>query len=234
MATSPHSGVILYDTTLFDDEDPMSTALLRDAVFGSALHKADEMAQVRACWVGTDDSLSSVDQTWLEPRDGISMEVATGASNGARWYEYTLRAVLIPKIKADGTPYPIRVELAGASSGGHQVDFGIVAVPRLATVGRYAWGDVDPIYPFKTYTNITSGTPAWLTPDGGSYVLDLPRTLIDEALALESAFWTKTDIGGENVTIQAPMIEIYPLAQTFNAGSTPELWGFSVAEYIGT
>lgn len=231
MSTSPHEGIVLFDAAEFDADSPIDTAVVRDALVGSALHKADQAAQSRACYAGTNGSQDG--QDFVVPTTaGGSLEVATGSTNGARWYGFGLTSVVVPKVRADGEGYELRARLGGRSSNGGRVDFLISVSPRMTTRLQQSFGGT-PVYQNKLFTNITSTTVAWLTPDDASHMIEVPRSLIDEALALEPAWVTKTDIGGANITMPLPLLEVRPFAQTWNAGTLPELHGWSVAGYIG-
>lgn len=232
MSTSPHEGIVLYDTAEFDADAPIDTALVRDALVGSALHKADEAAQQRASYAGVNGSLDGQDFIAPVTASG-TLDVATGATNGARWYGFGVTSILAPKVTPDGAGYYFRARVGGRSSDGGRVDFLVSVSPRMTTRLQISYG-AAPAFQTKLFTNITSTSVAWLTPDDGSHLIEVPRALIDGALALEPAWITKTDIGGANITMPLPLLEVRPFGQTWNGGTVPELHGWSVAGYIGS
>lgn len=229
MSTSPEGGAVLFDAAQFDADSPFDTALYRNALLGTLLHKADELAQHHANWVAPDASLSDEPQTHLEP--GVTaMEVAS--SGAPAWYAYSLRALCAVAVNADGTGYPLRVGVAGRSSNGGRVDFGVVVAPAITRAEVASWGSSSS-WGVKTYSNITSTTAAWLTSDDASNMITLPKDLIDAAVAAYPAWPTLTDIGGDGITRRIAIVEVAPVAQTWSGTAVPELHGFHASAYIG-
>lgn len=235
MSTSPTDGVIPYDPSIFATDEPLGTARVHDSLLASALHKADMMAQHRAGWVAVVDTLQvgnveavEVPRSYYASGDETALPVA--ATDVPQWQLFGCPAVYVPKVRADGSGYPLRVRVGGRSSDGGRVDFGVVVAPRLATPAQIL---TDVTAAQKLYTDVTSTTIAWLTPDDGSHMLEVPKGLIDRALGLESAWVTKTDIGGDRTSLVAPSVQVVPFSQTWSVGTVPELYGFAAQEYIG-
>lgn len=228
MSTSPFQGQILFAVGDFDVDEPADTALVRDALCGSLLHLADEAAQVRVCWVATDATLSVANTTHadLTPADNGSVTVD-------EWFEFPLRGVYCPKVRADGSGYPLRIHFAGTSSAGHSVDFAVLVAPRLAE-DRLLGGWGDPIWPRKYYSGVTSTTVGWRSSDDASLMLEVPADTIAAALDQERAWATYDDLGGTPTSVIVPTLEILVLGKTSNVASVPQLYGLVASEYIGT
>jgi hypothetical protein len=231
MSTSSNRGALPFDPTVFGADEPMGAVRYRDELLDTALHKADSIAQVRYAWTAPDPSLLAGNETpETIPHTGTDLDEATVDS--PRWFGFGEGVTYCPKVRADGSAYPLRIDLAGASSGGDRVDFAVVVVPRLEAGIQPLWG-ATPIGISKVYSDITATSAAWLTPDDGSRMVEIPRTVIDRALALESPWSTLTDIGGDRTSVVMPLLRVAVYAQTFDAASSPELHGLVVAEYIG-
>jgi hypothetical protein len=227
MGTSLGAGEIRYDHADLGADRFVDTALMRDAV-DTALHKADEAGQVRLHYV----SESKAPATYLTIYgNGEAGALDTGTEDDPVWYLFPLRARYLPKLRADGRAYPLRVRLAGAASGSGTVDFGIVVMPASApTLGGF-WGDA-PAWT-KLYSGVTSTSAAWLTPDDSSNLLTIPSSIVEEAYRLEAAITTKTDIGGDPTAVVAPALVIYVLGATRTGGVVPRLYAAHAAEHVG-
>jgi len=231
MSTSSNRGALPFDPSIFGTDEPMGAARYRDELHDSALHKADSIAQVRAAWIAPKASLvanNEVPETTIH----AGTDLTESTVGGSAWFAFGEGVVYCPKVKADGSGYPLRVNLAGASSGGDRVDFIVVVAPRREPALQEAWGST-PTGTSKLYSDITSTSAAWLTPDDGTNILLIPKTLIDRAAALESSWSTLTDIGGNRTSVQMPLLQVAVFGQTRDTASDPELHGFVCAEYIG-
>lgn len=228
MSTSVHHGVYLYEPAAFGADRFVDTALARDGVVNSALHKADSAAQPRCSWMASPEALWTVDSNpWLVPFGD-----AAGTLTAATWYPFPLRIGYCPKVRASGKGYRLRVQIAGRSSAGDDCDFQVIVAPQHGRLWEF-YGVPDPAWDTKIYSDVTSTTIAALTPDDGVRWMDINVRTVDEALERES--WdTLTDISGSLVGVRAPMLEVNVLARTADTDSTPELHGVSVAEVIGT
>lgn len=236
MSTSQFQGVILYDPGDLDTDEPLDTVLVRDEVIDSALHKADEAAQVRASWVAIDPTVATV--AALAPMhlpydDDTMLGLGPGDLIG-RWWDYAWRGGYDAKIKSDRSGYRLRIWLGGASDTGAAdgADFAVViGAPPLAL-------DVDIDSPsdavvVATASSVTSTTPAWLTLDSGLSYVDVPAALIERALARTPPQATLTDIGGDPTTVQTVRLEIMVCGRFKGVAERPVLYGVHVAEYIG-
>lgn len=225
MSTSAHEGVYLYDPGDIDADRFVDTAIARDGVLNSALHKADEAAQPVITWCAPPDALWTADNDpWLEP-SGVTLVADV-------WAQFSIRGTYCPKVRSSGTGYRLRVTVGGRSSAGHTCDFAVVVHPRLEGVSAGTFFGEDPVWPTKKYTGVTSTTIAELTADDSNRYLDVPRLVVDRALALER--WTTlTDTSGDAITVQAPLLQVTAIGRTANVSSTPELHLLQVAQVIG-
>lgn len=237
MSTSDLEGVTPFDPSIYAADEPVGAARVRDELVNTALHLADEAAQVRYAWVAVNGALQVGNEAPHAEIEAVSaLDVASGydpGESGQRWYLFGEGVSYAPKIKAGGTPYPLRIHVAGASSGGDRVDFGVVVAPRNAPQLQATWGDT-PQGAVKKWGGITSTSAAWLTPDDGTSLLEIDKRIVEEALALEPSWSTLTDIGGNRTSVRLPLLQVKPFGQTWNAASVPELHGLVIAEVIGT
>jgi len=229
MSTSPHEGVYLYDPTEFGADRFVDTALTRDGVVNSALHKADSAAQPRATWA------APVTALWTDEGNPFLTSSSEGSDPTVltvdTWYLLPFRAVYCPKINADGQAYRLRIGLGARSSAGHDCDFAVMVAPQGSAVFSL-FGTLGN-WPTKVYSDVTSTTVAMLTADDATRWMDPTQALTDQALSRET--WsTLTDIGGSSIAVRAPMLEVFVLAKTANVSSTPEVHLFTAAEVIGT
>ena len=231
MSTSSNRGALPFDPSIFGADEPMGAARYRDELHDSALHKADSIAQVRAAWVAPKSSLLVGNET-PETTIHAGTDVDEATVDTTAWFAFGEGTVYNPKIKADGSGYSLRVYLGGRSSAGDRVDFAVVVAPRRTPALQELWGS-SPIGETKLFSNITSTTAAWLTPDDGSNMIEIPKTMIDRAIALETPWSTLTDIGGDRTSVVMPLLQVAVFAQTYDITSAAELHGFVFAEYIG-
>ena len=228
MSTSPHEGVYLYDPADFGADRFVDTALTRDGVLNSALHKADSAAQPRGIWTAPVTALwTDESDPWLVPSGDLS-NVALRADV---WYLMPIKGVYCPKIRASGQAYRLRILIGGRSSAGHAVGFAVSVAPRGSQV--FALFGTLAAWPTKTYSAVVSTTVAMLQADDTNRILDPTQALTDQALERET--WsTLTDTGGDAIALRAPLLEINVFAKTVNVSSTPELHLFAWQEVIGT
>lgn len=241
MGTSLSAGEILYDFSELAADRFVDTALMRDLV-DTALHKADEFGQVRLHWAAPKSTV------WVENNDPFDVitggdrttdSLDVGSAEAPIWYFFGARSFYCPKVRADGSGYKLRVYMAGCSSDGGEVDFGMLVMPGRARNAWLTWGgtpgDGSTGYPVaaKLFSGITSTTPAKLTPDDASNILTVSSAMIEAAYRLESVTSTLVDIGGAPTSIIMPTLEVIPFAQTLNSGTVPRLYLANAAEFVG-
>lgn len=238
MSTSLSSGEIRYSYAELGADRAVSTALMRD-VIDTALHKADQAAQVRLNWVAP---AAAVWTAGGEPHVSIYGDQEAGGLDTSTedvplWYRFGVRSFYAPKVRAGGQGYQLRIRLAGASSDGGTVNFAVIVQPgRASTLGTfYGMDPASGTVPvaIKRYSGITATTPSYLTPDDGLHVLTIPRVLIDAAYALESAYTTDVDLGGAETAVVIPSLTIVPIALTLTADTVPVLYACHAAEFVG-
>lgn len=232
MGTSEQGGAIAFDPADLG-ADRFADATLVRWLISSAKHKADEAGQVVLNWSAPVAALWQVDSDpHIEiygPGVGGALHVATDEQNGERWFYFGLRGLYSPHVRAAGDAYRLRVRLAGCSSAGDRVDFGFVVAP--ATLGSLLahYGSVGG-WPSKLYSEITSTTPAVLTPDDGSSIITIPRDVVDRSLVTRTSV---IDLGGAPVDVVFPLLQVIPVGQTFHADSVPQLHQAYAAEFVG-
>lgn len=227
MGTSGSSGEILYDHADLGADRFVDTALMRDCL-DTALHKADQAGQVRLQWCGT---IKGDVYSTIYGDDDTSGALREGTADDPVWYFFPLRGVYVPKLRADGSGYPLRVRVGGCASGAGTVDFGIAVLPGRASTG-WLYSGGSPTYR-KTFMGVTSTTAAWLTPDDGSNLLQVPSSLVEEGYRLETLQATKVDIGGADTVVTIPTLQVVVFGQSRTAGVVPRLWAAHASEYVG-
>lgn len=229
MSTSIFNGTFLYDPADVGADRFCHTAIIRDGVVNSALHKGDSAAQPRGIWCAPVASLR------VEDGDPFSVPSSDQAGLTLRlntYYHFGFAAVYCPKVRASGKGYRLRITIGGRSSGGDDCDF-VVIVSPYGSSAFSSWGVLETSWPQKAYSNVTSTTIALLTPDDGDRILDVEQDIIDQAL--EGSTWsTFTDTGGDAIAVQIPLLNIGVVGRTSDAGSVPELHLFAFQEVIGT
>lgn len=229
MSTSHLTGEILFTASALGETAPVDSAFVRDELIGSALHKADMAGQHVMTWVAPSATYFSGN---ADPHIGLSDGVsAFGDLVADAWYIYPVQALYVPKVHASRQGYSMRVRVAGRSSAGDSVDFGIaVGLSGPAGIQEY-FGDV-PSGAVKTFSGVTSTTAAWLTPDDASNVITVPVELIDAAQSM-GEWSTKTDIGGAPISMSMPLLVVVPFARTSDPASQPLLHGVIAHEVVG-
>lgn len=239
MGTSYSYGEIRYDDADIGADTFVDTSFMRD-VTDTALHKADEAAQVRlhwmappaALWSGTNTAHSAI----YGDLAGGGMRLGTGTDG--QWYLFPVRAYYNPKLRADGSGYKLRIRLAGCASDTGTVDFGVMVVPGRARhfAGWYGGDPGDGLgYPVADhrFTAVTATSPAWLTPTSGRDYVNIPVELVEAAYAVEPVWTTQLDVGGAATSVVTPTLSIVPYAQTRTEGVVPHLYGVHAAEFVG-
>lgn len=226
MGTSSSAGEIRYAHADLGADRFVDTALMRDCL-DTALHKADEAGQVRLHHMGQIKGPSYTD-IYGDQSEG---ELLEGTEDDPVWYFFPIRARYAPKLRADGSGYPLRVRVAGYASGAGTVDFGIAVVPGGASTGVLAYGDA-PLWR-KTFMGITATSTAWLTPDDGSNLLQVPASLVEEGYRLEPRWSTNVDIGGAATTLVIPTLMVVVFGASRTAGVVPRLTAAHAAEHVG-
>lgn len=233
MSTSPNQQIVRYAAADFDADEPMDTVLVRDGLFGSALHKADEAGQVVLSWMATAPGLGSVAGRTgpLEIPYADSFLERMPASS---WMDFPIRGSWNPKLHADRRPYRLRVRLyvaRDARSIAVPVHFAVTIGPHGLTPNDV---DVGATVSLKV-EGVTSSTPVLGTLHTGLTYVDVPPYIVEQARLRRSPTPTLTDLGGAPTTVQTAPLEVMVCGR-YEGGpdlSRPLLYGVHVAEYVG-
>lgn len=212
MSTSDWGARIQYQGTDWNDDDPMDTAMAR-AIANNALHLADQAGQVRACWGDFDTSSGNT--------------AITHTFGGTNVWERVLGIGSFPvSVRADGSAYPMRVFLRGASASGSYTAHFRVTVCAPGMAARCINENDTDVESFST----TSTTDAWLAPSGG--LIEIPADKVSY-----SAWGVNTIDGVAGNAVTAPMswfvCEVWAMRDNALLTSC-DLCGLYLAEYIGT
>ena len=235
MSTSELVGAVAFATAELGSGRFACSRQFRDLV-STANHHADSAAQHRGTWVAPVASLWTGNATPYVPIYGPgsagALTVGGTTTETERWYMFPFRIPYTPHLRADGRGYRMRIWLAGASSDGGTVDFGVGLVPLHTR--DYPGYDSAARFPRLEYTGVTATTAAVLTSDSGDITIDVTRAVVDAALGLSPDQATLTKFGGDPTTVAMPRLAVVPYAQTRSSGTVPHLYGLAAHEVIGT
>jgi len=228
MATSSQTYTLPFPLTAFDSGSPVATWIARDGVIETVNHLCDEQAQPRVNWVAADSALLSGGQTqYLTHPAPVDV---------THWAAIAIFGPFPLSIREDGrNAYQLRTLIAGASSAGHAVEFGINLSASFST--RIA-GLSDALGAVtasrgKEWDATSSASPAWLTPATGSHVLEVsPETVGEGTITIASPNDASPYDTPSAVQVSEAYAHVY--AKTANLSSVGHLYALHVAEVIGT
>ena len=225
MATSSQAATVPFALTSIDEGSPIATWIVRDGLIETINHLADEQAQPRINWMAADSALLSGTQDQY-------LTTATPTATG----EYTRIAAFGPfplSIMPDGnTPYKLRILIAGASSAGDSVEFGVtIAEGLVGSESDISEGTADET---KKFDAVTSTTPAWLTPTNGSNVWAANLAVASAGLRYYSTHNDSVAPYDIDASIQQTEVFFDVWCKTANTSSSGRLYALHVAEVIGT
>ena len=210
MSTSEHGAFIRHDSAAFGDGYPVDAAIYKDCARNNLLHLADEFAQQLVCAV------------W---RSGVELSTDAPASTSV-WYPIATFGPFALRTRANGTPYPLVVRIAGFASAAHSVTFRVVVSPR-GLGESMAQAATAPANVVEVSTSSTSA--AWLSPS--TYIAtidsDLAAAMIEEIPCSDDVSY------GTPAARLACLADISVWAKTANILATPRLAGLEVREYVG-
>lgn len=228
--TAIHRGIVQIPADLGEAAStPLGNARARDGVLNGLLHIADSAGQVHVNWWAYDTTLfPSGYEGPLEPREDLVAD---------RWQHiaaFTSRS-RTSCVFVGGARYPLRVSLSGASSGAHGVRF-------LASINHDASGLGRSFTPAELAavaddafweSDLTGGTPAEL---GGASLGDLATSWLVHprpgALVEGDAYDLDASTRDRKRKLSAPLhVDVF--GRTANVASAPQLWGLTLAEYVG-
>lgn len=232
MTTSIHSAIVPFATSLYGAAaDPVDTTISRDGVANGLLHCADSYAQVRVNVMHPDYS------TFNAPAAYEYNETAANPPTANTWYriEGTPFGEWPLTFHSDGTPYLLRVRIAGRSSGGAgsgTVTFRVVIAPANAGLGELE-SPSDHI--FET-DGTTSTSVAWLT--GATRGSEAYETRMELAAARADAWTRAVNVydavsGANSAQIRQCLVSAHVFAKTTNALDVPRLHALHIAEFSG-
>jgi len=213
MSSSPLGTVELYAVADFADNHPVGARAWRDGPINNALHYADQRAQVLVNW-----------QEVTSGTEGQTNAAPPGGQSTSSWSEID-RAPFSASLKTDGTPYRLRIQLAGYSQGGAAVDFRLI-VSDFDSIDDYVFS--PPTYA-ETYTGITSTSTAILTPDSGLNYIDVGIQAADPALRIHS---TLDDLAGTYQTVSVCELWVSVWSRYTVSTDKAILTGLHVSEYF--
>ncbi len=217
--TSILGGVKPFAAALYGTaKDPADTVIMRDGVLNGLLHLADEYAQIRCNWCAVSSP----------PNQGY--RGITSGFTADRWYRLGEFGKWPIQLRADGTPYKIRVRLAGMTNGTGTAKFGCAISPP--GWDSFWAGSFDSI--FHTATT-SSGTAGWLT--GSSQGSAASGTLVTLPIATD-ARWSRPvatldDLAGDPVSVTQAIATLTVFGQNNNASGDARIVAVHASEYVG-
>ena len=205
--TTSRYGFLLAGSPEAAADEPVSTDEISDTLNNIA-HLVDECSQVRVCF---------------PPRTGITYTSVAHTETST----YQLVAAFGPfqlAQKSSGTPYKLRVSIAGFSSAGDSISLRAV----VSTLGT-ARSDMETAGA-NTETFTTTGTSAaWLSPGSDNLI-----TLDNEQFTRSKTVINTEEPDGSPVSVGITRLFLTVWSSTSNLDSTPTLSGAYLAEYVGT
>ena len=227
MSTSYHKGIVQFAPSLYGtDDDPMDAVILKSGVANGLLHCADSMAQVRVNYMAPLSTAVANDTSTFGTVDGTPVAGTWYPLEGFPMGPWPLT------LRADGTPYRLRIRAGGSLSGGAGTGtFRFIIAPTYADAlpGRFESED----HIFETTTTSTSAT--WMT--GTSQGDNSGATYIDVSRELASSWIRNVSIvdaasGASPGTVQQCLVSVWCFAKTTSAASVPRVHALHLAEYI--
>ena len=234
MPTSIHSGLVPFPAAAYGAAaDPVSAAVVRDGIANGLLHAADSHGQVRvnympiaAARANGQDAFATIP---APPTPGQWYQV--GAGPFGPW-PLTLRA--------DGTPYRLRLRVGVAASmtGDVELEIRVVIAPAdsRGTARALVDAPVDYVWGTTWKADDTGTTPTWAT--GATRAEGFPTMLVLDAAT--AAAWTVNTStydavsSASPVQVQQVLVAAHVFAKTADAERLPRLHALHIAEYVGT
>jgi hypothetical protein len=220
VSTSEYGGRVRLPTARLEGRETLSSHALR-VLASNAHHYADQKCNHLVNWTAARTSLMAAGQGYMQPFQ-LSTSFARVASYGP-----------IPlTLKPDRTAYPVRLELAAASSsGGTNVDFAAMLVSSVALGSDFVRDSAIIANHGVIFAGTTSATPAWLAASSGSTFFAPSQSIVEAALGARN---TLTDTSGSPATVDTCEVFLVVYARGANLAVTPRLYGVHLSEYVGT
>lgn len=233
MSTSVYEGILDFDAALYGtDDDFEETVLVGDGLANGLLHCADEIAQVRVNYMAPAAAIAQDQDEFetIETSPTASQWYRVGGSPFGPW-PLTLRA--------DGTPYKLRIRLGVAASASNATTLTVrVVVCPLdeVTAVEERDRDTDRVYEVAWTASDTGTSPTWLVGESQGDAASETVITVDR----ESAFaWTQrvptydAVSAASPTTVQQVLVAAHVWAKTSSTGTLPRLQALHLAEYIG-
>lgn len=228
MSTSIHDGIVEFAASLYGAAaDPVDTAIARDGVANGLLHCADSYAQVRVNYAAPVSAVTGNDHD-----NHLTLDITPVAST---WYLMTgFPMGLWPvTLRADGTPYALRIRAGGSVSGGTgTATFRFV----LAPIYHLALDGISDSLDSSFECSTTSTSAVWLT-NGVSQATSSATVM--QITANQASEWTRSVqvydavSGASSHTTDQCLVSLWCFAKTSSAASVPRLHNVHLAEYVG-
>lgn len=218
MTTSEYGGRVRVSASILNTEEPLGTRGTK-VLASNAHHFADMKCNHLVNWVAARTAL-------LETPGYRSPDApTTDFARLCAWGPLPLT------IRPDRSAYPLRLELAGATSNviGGAV-FGAVLVPDLALGTEFVEDTTFTTGRGAIFKSTSSTTAAWLDTDFGAKYFGLSRSVSDPGWG---ARHTLVDTGGHPTTVDTCEAWLVVYAKTSNIAALPRLYGVHLSEHVG-
>lgn len=228
--TSTHQGRVRRATATYAAaSQPVDAEAALNVISNNLDHYADSMAQHAMVWSVGKSGYAS--KSYLTPRTtGVVVDT---------WYQIAASGPFPIMLRADGSSYKMRVRLAGASSGGHAVKFGLVLAPVTAAQSIITDATSSPVVAatdsvFVTATT-TSSTAAWLTgtSKGTAAYTTMVELTAEEAFPFIVMTDTPVDLSGARSSVAQCLVSAVIFGSTANTGSVPRFYGGIAQGWVG-
>lgn len=232
MSTSIHSGIVEFaDSYYGTDDDPVDTVLMRDGVANGLLHAADSMGQMRVNVMCVDSGVSNGQSEYFAidtPDPTIGQWYHMGGSPFGEW-PLTIRQT--------GTPYRLRIRMAGYVDGGGgaaTATYQVVIAPTYEEAVSAIDRSVDYVWQATT----TSTTNGWLTgatlDSSNATYLDVPASVAGRAPWLATpSIWDAVSDGEPTTPINGQvLVSAWVFAKSSTAQDAPRMTALQLQEFI--
>jgi len=215
-ASAPYAGGIEYNVSELVEEDAVDTSLAV-TLLNNLIHTADQRAQVRVAFTGLSGSFLTCD--------------TIGAGNTDTFLPIASFGPFDATLKTDGTPYLMRIRIAGRASAANSVTFRVAICPGRGALtargldyvrNRIANNGADVLEATTSATAV-----AWLAPANTSAD---PAIIVADAVGQEL---TQDVTGGTaaSVAVDTAQMMAHVWASSTTSGTQPRLDGLYVAEF---
>lgn len=212
MSSSLFEGLVRSQAAQWVNYAPVDTAWSR-AILSNAAHIADSSAQVVAAWRSDANPV-------IRDRDAAENELGVRSSDYVVWASQLFNL----RFRPDGSSYRIRIRVRAATDSG-----------TASTIRAIVYGPSTVISPLTGNERVvswtfSSTTAAWLTsPTGGDgngnvYIPNAAECFADRS--------TPASLGGTPSSLRYTQARVRLWVTP--ASDTVEIYGVSIAEYIGT